>query len=351
MPVLIVVLVLLVLVVGVGIFFWYSMRKPLYEPGMVREGKNLRAPLTPPEQSGDARFWDVEPDIKLHHFSAGEGKNVLVVHGGPGFPYSELWSGLEPLTGDYRFHYYDQRGCGQSTRPIDRFASGNFYQNVKTLDAALGIGAQVADMERIRQILGEEKLILVGHSFGGFLAALYAAEFPARVEALVLIAPADVLVMPQESGGLFEEVRVRLPENMQKDYAAYLERYLNFRGIFSKSEAELVALNQEFARYYEVVMPQISTMLEQGEAGGWMVQAMYFSMGLRHDYGGALKDVAAPVLVLHGADDLQTEATSRVYAGAFPNARFEVVAGATHFPFYERPQTFAALVGEFLNSL
>lgn len=347
--VVIVVLALFVLIVVAGVFFWYTMGKPLYEPGMVRAGENLRAPLTPPEQSDDEHFWNVEQDIQLYHFSKGEGGNVLVVHGGPGYPFAQPWPGLEPLTSEYRFHYYDQRGCGQSTRPIDRLPSSNYYQNMKTLDQTLGLGAQVADIERIRQILGEEKLVIIGHSFGGFLASLYAAEFPERVEALILVAPADVLVMPQKEGGLFEEVRRRLPEDMQADYDAYLKEYLDYRNIFSKSEADLAALNEEFGKYYGAVF-EIS-IPEQGEPGGWMVWAMYISMGTRHDYRDALKDVTAPVLVVHGADDLQTEEASRIYVDASPNARFHVIEGATHFSFCEQPEEFAAVVGEFLGEL
>lgn len=343
----IVILVLLVLVAVVGAYFVYAMRKPLYEPGMVRAGKNLRAPLTPPEQSGDGRFWNVEEDIQLCHFSEGQGRNVLIVHGGPGYPYIEPWPGLAPLTNDFQFHYYDQRGCGQSTRPIDRFDSRNFYQNAKTLDQTLGIGAQVADIERVRQLLGEEKLILIGHSFGGFLASLYAAEFPEKVEAMVLVAPADVLVMPQEEEGLFEIVKQRLPENMREDYDAYLDEYLNFKNIFSKSEADLIALNEGFGKYYEVVYE--SPISEQGQAGGWMVWATYLSMGMRHDYRPALKDVNAPTLVIHGADDLQTEKASRIYVDALPNARFHVIQDASHFAFYERAEEFSAVVGEFLS--
>jgi len=346
---LIVVLVLLVLIVVAGVFFWYTMGKPLYEPGMVRAGENLRAPLTPPEQAGDERFWDVEQDIQLYHFFEGEGRNVLIVHGGPGYPFAQPWPGLEPLTNEYQFHYYDQRGCGQSTRPIDKFSSTNYYANMTALDQTLGIGAQVADMERIRQILGEEKLLIIGHSFGGFLASLYAAEFPERVEAMILVAPADVLVMPQKEGGLFEEVRKRLPEDMQEEYAAYLEEYLDFRNIFSKSEADLVALNEEFGKYYEAVVK--TSIPAQGRSGGWMVWAMYVSMGTRHDYRGALKDVKAPMLVVHGADDLQPEEASRIYVDAFPNARFHVTEDATHFSFYEQPEEFAAVVGEFLRGL
>ncbi len=342
--------IVLVLVAVVAGYFWYVMGKPLYEPGMVRGGTNLRSSITPPEQSKDGHLWKVEEDIQLYHLSEGEGRNVLIVHGGPGIPYAKPWAGLEPLTKSYRFHYYDQRGCGESTRPIDRFSSSNFYENMTTLDKTLGLGAQVADIERVRQILGEEKLILIGHSWGGFLASLYAAEFPERVAALVLIGPANVLVWPPEGGsGLFEAVRKRLPENMQADYTAYLKDYLDFRNIFTKSETDLIALHQGFAKYYTVAVK--TSIPEGGKAGGWMVWAMYFSLGREHDYRGALRDVKAPVLVIHGADDLQTENESRTYVDAFPNSRLRVIENAGHFPFHEQPEEFSAAIGEFLNGL
>jgi proline iminopeptidase len=341
--------ILVVLVVAGGAYVWYVMQQPLYEPGMVRAEENLRASLTPPEQPESSPAWRVEPDIDLFHFAAGEGRNVLVVHGGPGAPYAKPWPGLTPLTENYRFHYYDQRGCGQSTRPVDTFTSTNYYENMTTLDQILGLGAQIADIERIRRLLGDDRLILIGHSWGGFLAALYAAEFPDRVDALILVSPADVLVMPQQSGGLFELVKQRLPAEKQAEFEAYLQEYLDLGDIFSKSEAELVALNQEFGRYY---LTAIDTPLpEQGQPGGWMVQAMYVSMGLRHDYRDALRAVTAPVLVIHGVADLQPEETTRIYADVFPNASFQVVEAAGHFSFEEQPAAFADLVAGFLADL
>jgi len=39
-------------------------------------------------------------------------------------------------------------------------------------------------------------------------------------------------------------VRERLPQEMQGEYAAFVKEYLNFSGVFSKSEAELVAMGQ-----------------------------------------------------------------------------------------------------------
>lgn len=340
-------LLLLVCVAGAGLWFWNEMQKPLYEPGTVRAERNLRSPLMPPAQSGNAHFWQVEPDIQLHHFAQGQGRNVLIVHGGPGYPHIMPWPGLEPLAGDYRFHYYDQRGCGQSTRPIDRFASPNYYENMTTLDRTLGLGAQIADIERVRHLLGDEKLILVGHSWGGFLAALYAAEFPEHVEALVLVAPADMLVLPHDRESLFDAVRKRLPTDTLAEYDAYVKEYLGFQNLFTRSEADLVALNGRFAEYYRAAVG--APIPEGGQPGGWMVQAQYLSLGMQHDYRNALKAVQAPVLVIHAANDLQTEAASRVYMDAFPNARLQVIEGSGHFPFYEQPVAFAAVVGEFLR--
>jgi proline iminopeptidase len=348
--VLILVVVVVVLVAAGAGVMWYFMSQPLYQPGLVRQSKNLRAPLAPPAQlanPGDEGFWQVEPDIQLHYFAAGQGRPVLVVHGGPGIPYTQAWKGLEPLTDRYRFYYYDQRGCGQSSHPIDTFASKNYYENMTRLDQTLGLGAQIADIERIRQILGQEKLILVGHSFGGMMASLYAAEFLERVEALILIAPAETLVMPPPSGGLFEQVRQHLSADQLPAYDAYLKRYFNYQNLFSESEQSLAQLNNEFAPYYLQALPT-AVIPPEGAAGGWMVQAIYLGMGTRHDYRPALKAVTAPVLVLHGANDLQPEAASRLYADALPHASFQVISGATHFMFAEQPEAFAAAVASFL---
>ena len=336
--------------------FWYMSTQPLYRPGMVRAGENLSAPLTPPSQPAGSETWLVEPGIELAHFESGTGRNVLVIHGGPGYPYTEPDSGLELLASDYRFHYYDQRGCGESTRPIDRFDSSNTYENMTRLDQTLGLGAQIADIERIRQILGDDKLILVGHSWGGFLASLYAAEFPENVETLILVSPANTLIMPQpdSDSDLFASVRAELSPEEQAEFDAFMQEYFDFGSLFEKSEADLIAMNEKFGEYYIRIMDadelaEAANLPEQGRPGGWMVWAQYVSMGQRHDYSKALADVDVPVLVIHGLDDLQSESASRLYSDAFPNAEFVIIENASHFASEQQPEQFAKIVSEFLK--
>jgi len=226
------------------------------------------------------------------------------------------------------------------------------YQNMQILDQTLGLGAQIADIERLRQILGEEKLILIGHSWGGLLSALYAAEFPERVEALILVSPANMLVMPQPEAesDLFASVRQRLPADQRAEFDAFMKEYMDFKALFTLSEEDLVARNEKFGGYYAQVM-NVSSLPPQGEPGGWMVWAQYVSLGTRHDYRPTLKKVTAPVLVLHGAGDLQSEAASRLYAEVFPDAQFVVIEKASHFSFEEQPAAFATAVTSFLATV
>lgn len=339
-------LFLIAIVVG---GFWYLSTQPLYKPGTVSREVGLSAPLLPPAQPESSPTWLVEPGIELAHFDEGTGRSVLVIHGGPGLPFSEPMSGLAPLTDAYRFHYYAQRGSGESTRPVERFDSSNVYRNMQTLDKMLGLGAQIADIERIRQILGEEKLILIGHSWGGFLASLYVAEFPQNVEALILIAPANVLVMPQPDADsdLFASVRADLPAERKTEFDSFMDEYMDFRNLFEKSEADLVTLNEKFGEYYADVVD--TAMPSQGSSGGWVVWAQYVSMGQRHDFRPLLSQISAPALVIHGAEDLQSEAASRTYVDAIPNAEFAVIEDAGHFPFEQQPVQFARVVTAFLN--
>ena len=126
--------------------------------------------------------------------------------------------------------------------------------------------------------------------------------------------------------------------------------YFNFKDIFSKTDQELIQLNNKFADFYLAAAGESPPLnSEPVDAGGWMVFGMYFSMGTRHDYRHALKSVQSPVLVIHGSDDLQSAETSKQYADLFPNADFQIIQGADHFPYYSQSGTFSDLVAEFLN--
>ncbi len=177
-----------VLVFGLFLFGLMSCAGgKFYRPGKLGDDESLRSPLTPPSQDDlPDNYWKVEEDIKLYYFAHGEGRPVLGIHGGPGIPPAQPWKGLAAIKG-YKFFYYHQRGCGKSTHPVDGFESKNYYKNMVSLNSLLGMPAQLADIERIRRILEQDRLILIGHSYGGFLATLYALEFSEHVGKMVLI--------------------------------------------------------------------------------------------------------------------------------------------------------------------
>ena len=350
--ILIVIVIVLIIVIAGWVVF-NKMSGPLYHPGDVRAGKDLREPLAPPSQAGAApQFWKVASDIDLFHFEQGAGEDVLTVHGGPGFVQNQSWKANAALADRYRFIYYHQRGCGRSSRPITKLARGNFYQSMQALNGALGLAAHVADIERIRRILGRDKLVLAGHSFGAFIAALYAAEFPEHVKALVFISPANMAVLPNLKADLFARMRRRLPPEQLPDYDRYLAQYFDFPSQMRMSEEQLAAMYRRFGVFYAAAShaaPPIEDMEALSMNGGFMPLAIYLSLGRHHDYTAALRAVTAPVLVIHGGADLQPRDWSLAFASLFPNHRFVEIEGAGHFSFDDHPVEFAAVVRDFLS--
>lgn len=329
-----------------------------FAPGRLRAREDVEAFLTPPAQDEVAEgFWRVQENVLLHHFAEGSGPPVLFLHGGPGFPPSRPPKALTLLKGEFRFHYYHQRGCGRSTRPVDRFESGNYLQNMARLVQSLGLEQHLADVDRVRRILGAERITLIGHSFGGFLAALYAAEFPERVERLVLVSPAQMLTMPAADGGMFEALKKHLPEGpIRAEYDQYLERFFGVFGtIFQKSEADLVALNREFVKYWAAVLenrglPVDDLQIPEGLDSGWMPFAVYFSLGMLYDHRPALARITCPVLILHGAEDPSMGAEGlKPYSENLKQVRVEIIPKAGHNSFNEQPEEFAALLRPFLR--
>ncbi|MFO1169708.1 MAG: alpha/beta hydrolase [Hyphomicrobiaceae bacterium] len=105
----------------------------------------------------------------------GSGEPVVFVHGN-GSTHETWGPTIAPMTGHFRCISYDLRGHSASAPPLG--------------EAHLDIF--VDDLERVRTDLKLDRIRLVGHSLGAFIAAAYAVRFPERVTALALLAaPAD----------------------------------------------------------------------------------------------------------------------------------------------------------------
>lgn len=129
--------------------------------------------LYPPIDPFDQRVLDMGDGHQVYVEQCGNpnGIPVLVLHGGPGGGCSPAMRRyFDPLV--YRVVLFDQRGCGRS-RPT-AVVEGNTTWDL------------VADIEVIRNLLGIERFVLFGGSWGATLALIYAISHPARVSRLVL---------------------------------------------------------------------------------------------------------------------------------------------------------------------
>jgi pimeloyl-ACP methyl ester carboxylesterase len=101
----------------------------------------------------------------------GTGPKLVCHPGGPGLS-SRYFGALAGLGEEFTLVLLDPRGTGGSDRPADA-------QAYRTED-------YVSDLEELRAHLGLDRLLLLGHSHGGVVAAAYAAAYPERAERLVL---------------------------------------------------------------------------------------------------------------------------------------------------------------------
>jgi len=116
--------------------------------------------------------------VRLYTRRVGHGPPVVVLHGGPGAHHDYLLPQYDHLAeGGRALLYYDQRGGGRS--PVPR-------------EVPVGWREHVADLEALRGHWELDRLTVLGYSWGGLLALLYALEHPDRIARLALVSSAPV---------------------------------------------------------------------------------------------------------------------------------------------------------------
>ncbi|HEU4770250.1 MAG TPA: alpha/beta hydrolase, partial [Pyrinomonadaceae bacterium] len=107
---------------------------------------------------------------KIHYVEAGSGPTVILLHGLGGS--SQAWQlNIGPLAEKFHVVVPDQIGFGKSDKPLVNYR----------------IRTYVDFLDQFCKQLKIERASLVGNSMGGWIAALYAASYPDRVDKLVLV--------------------------------------------------------------------------------------------------------------------------------------------------------------------
>lgn len=278
------------------------------------------------------------PDGPLAWVRVGDGPAHVVVHGGPGLDHRYLRPGMDALARNRSLVYYDQRGVGGSLPDTGTARPPVTWQ-----------GAQ-DDLGAMADRFGDDdgRVGLVAHSWGALPALAWAIENPDRVRSLVLIAPVEPGTRYQE------ENRRRQRERTNPEIRARLDSILaeappgwrtdpEYRSRVWRLAFKLVERNPEVVD--ELDLDLLATTARSGDA---VAQAL-----ARTGAGGLtlwdrLHELYAPVLVVHGAEDVGSPDMARELSDSLPRGRTVILDDVGHFPFVEAPERLTEAVDEFL---
>ena len=259
---------------------------------------------------------------------------VLALHGGPGLPHESL-EPLEALAdGGRPVVFYDQLGCGNSTRPID--------------PEPWSVDLFLRELAAVRRELGLHRVHLLGHSWGGLLAMEHAMGGAGGLASLVLVGAVV-------SGPMVFECRRRFYEKLPPGTREAIREH-ETAGTFDDPEyAE--AMDLFYQRYACRLDPwpgwlnrALSKMDVEANAAMWGPPGAPEPGPLATlDLRPRLGKIRAPTLVVAGRYDGMTSGQEREIHVGIPGSELVVFEESSHYPFAEERGRFFAPLEDFLT--
>jgi 3-oxoadipate enol-lactonase len=258
---------------------------------------------------------------KLHYWITGpeKGQLIALAHGATMDHHTFDAQVPSLVEAGYRVLTLDLRGHGEST-PIGE---------------GISIAVLADDLKVIIDQIGVEHVVLVGHSFGGFVVQEFTHRFPERVRALVVIGCTNLATKPSLVNRLLFRVFPGILARMSLDE-------------FRKRTLANLSLTQEVKEYAAQAMKGISKddFISITIAG---IAALWLDSGFEADYL-----ITKPFLLTHGAQDRANgnvyPKQAKIWAAHEPNCQYEIIPDAGHTAHMDNPAAFNTILLDFLKS-
>ena len=242
--------------------------------------------------------------VKIHYATIGSGPTVVMIHGFPDFWYGWRYQ-MEALANEYRIVAIDQRGYNLSdkTEGADNYA----------------MPLLVSDVVAVIRSLGEGKVVIAGHDWGGMVAWQTAINVPEVVERLIILnLPHPRGLMRELSKGEEQAANSQYARNFQQEGAQQVFTPEALAGWVSNPAARALYI-EAFKR------SDFEAMLHYYKAN-------YPRPPYTEDTSPLVK-VQCPVLVIHGLEDqyLLAGALDRTWEWIDNDLTLVTIPGSGHF--------------------
>jgi proline iminopeptidase len=274
----------------------------------------------------------LDDGVRLYYEKLGTGRRTILV------PNGIYLRDFRSIADDATIVFYDVRNRGRSDTVAD------------PSKLARGIEQDVDDLDAVRRHFGAAQVDLIGHSYIGLMAALYAIRYPKHVRRVVLIGAEKPVAAQQYP-----------PELAYTDaiFADAMAQLASMRSEPPQGDPETVcrkfwsALSPIF-----VVNPADAGRVDWGRCGlpnernfmSYWLGHVAPSIQRLHLTAEDFARATAPVLIVHGTKDRNAPyGGGRDWAARLPNARLVTVPDAAHAPWIEAPELVFGSIQTFLG--
>ncbi|MFT3793265.1 alpha/beta hydrolase [Flavobacterium sp.] len=288
-------------------------------------------------------------ELYVKTFGKPQDKPILFLHGGPGYNSAGFEISTAQKLADQGFFVivYDRRGEGRS---VDTNARFNFEQTF-------------SDINSIRTKYDLNQLNLMGHSFGGIVAILYAQQFPQNVGSVLLVSAPVAL---QESFATIQNASRKLYESKNDqvnlkyldmlaamdhssmEYASYSFMHAMQNGFYTPRKP-----NDEAKLIYQQMAPNpnykyVTAMTREAPMGFWKNEK-YTTLDLTQNIRSLVSN-KIKIFGIYGVEDgLYSVEQVEKLGQLIGKANLIYVENAAHNVFIDQQQTFWVSVKQYLQ--
>ena len=257
---------------------------------------------------------------------------MIILHGGPGFDHHYLRPWLDPVSEVAQLVYVDERGCGRSERHTHEY-----YQ----------LGIMADDIVALCEALHIEHPIVLGQSFGGFVALSIAHRHPDFTSGIVLFDTS-----PAWTGGYDLDA---LEQMVGGEYGKELREIAYRESTGQATEEELQRFEHEIMPLYwhqgykpEYLDALYNTVPMNMDIASYMMG----TLSKEYDLRPYLSTIKTPTLILQGRYDWVTPMEGAVtMAREIPDAQLHIFENSGHMVFIEEPEELVSVLKQWITSL